>query len=346
MPYYSDQFYEGADATFTINDWKEVIGDQQPGGGDSFSLESGESSLTLQVPWLKARSFIRFCLGWSFCRSATDPKLYRENPVEHPRFPWLTATTVSFQGSSPVGIAGVGTKVAGIYTGSVPVAKYEHLVATVRFTDKPWTFLDDDVAATLGEQYRNTYFDPTPSIEIISAEGINSLKFFYNPGFILGPGTQGVPAPFGTLMAKITQTMNWMYVPNEYISGSDSLTFLPSKIQACVGRVNSADFLGFPANTLLLQAPKYDRCRFPIATAEGVYGYFGWNIKLPFQYFSPDLGPQTGVPSGGVFRGHQVLPWRSNLLWYPAVRELSGATAATLQKLYPEADFATIFEHV
>jgi hypothetical protein len=354
MPYFADRYPE---TEFSKSEWLEVIGDNQPGGGEAFSLENGEASLVVEIPWRRARSFLIYALGWSYCREwknptanerVVDPALYRRNPVRHPRYAWLTAGTVTFNGKGPVGTTGVGTKVSGAFTSGLPIGEYDKIEATVRFVDRPWSFEDDTnlsgvvLTDAAREARRNTYFDPAPTIEIISAEGLSHLVFAYNngpSGAPRGPGTQKIPAPFGTLMSKCTYVLNWMWVPHEFISGSDPLQFTPTRIEACTGRVNSADFMGFPTGTLLMQAPQYQRFRFPVLDAGGKRGFFGWNVKIPLQFFDPTRGNQVGVPGGTTFRGHQLLPWREDLNWYPAVRSLGG-------KLYPEADFNNIFVHV
>ncbi len=341
MPYFKDLFQETSGYTYSKSDWKEVIENAQPGGGDTFSLQASSGNLVIKVPWLKARSFIQFVLGFSYADEGSPYRLRRKLPVQHPRFPWMTATNVSFSGQVPVGVNDVGTKVAGIFSSSLPVAKYDHLIATVSFADQPWDFLPDSDASTpAAETRRYTYFDPVPSIEIISAEGLNNIKFAYSPGVPDGPPNEPIPAPFGTLMAKVTYTLNWMQVAQEYISSAASQVFFPSKILGCVGRVNTTTFMGFGPGTLLLQPPVFQRFRFPLTTATGVYGYFGWNIRFPMQYFNPTAGPQAGVPPGIIYAGHQLIPWRSNLSWYPCQRE-DGSS-----KLYPEADFNNIFTHV
>lgn len=332
MPYSDNVLVESPEDTFTKSDWLEVIGNEQPGGGEAFTLESGEATIQVQIHWGQARSFIRFALGWSYADKESPYLMRRENPVYHPRFPWLTASSVAFSAAAPVGVQGVGTKVDGVFASGLKVARYDHCTATVRFTDRPWTFLENDFASTPAtEGNRNTYFDPVPSVEIISAEGINHIMFANGPG----EGNK-IPAPFGTLMSKITYTLNWMWVPQEYLSLDSNDTFIPSNVLSCVGRVNSAEFMGFPAGTLLLQAPAFQRFRFPISTSGGFYGYFGWNLRLPMQYFDPDRGETISA----TYRGHQCIPRREDLLWYGAKRTVDGG------KLYPEADFNNIFKHI
>lgn len=334
MPYFADRFIETAADTYTASDWKEVIENDQPGGGEALSLESGEATIVVNVPWKKVRSFARFVLGWSYADAAAPFRLRRENPQPHPRLAWLTASTVSFNSRGPVGVAGVGTRVPGVFGSSLPVAKYNHVYATVRFTDRPWFFLADDKATTPAlESQRSTYFDPVPSIEIISAEGINNILFANGPAL-----NDPIPAPFGTLMSKCTYTLNWMWVPHEYISGADPYVFRPTRLEACTGRVNSDTFLGFPPMTLLMQAPRYTRFKFPILTAAGAAsGYYGWNVQIPLQFFDPPMG----VPGdAATYRGNQLVPRRVDLLWYGAKRAVGGG------KLYSEAAFGDIFKHV
>ncbi len=400
-----------------------MIGDDQAGGGEAFSLESGEATVVVQMAWGKVRSFLRYALGFSYADAGAPWRLRRENPVFHPRYPWLTATTVTFSAKAPEPNAtDDGTFTAGIYPDAQNVAEYQIVYATVRFTDRPWSFLEDDemvasgadgATAYLLEPTRNTYFNPAPTVEIISAEGLNNISFA-NGTPAYPDRTAAIPAPFGTLMSKCNLAFRWMWVPNEYVSGPSPLAFTPKWIEDCTGCVNSADFLGYPAGTLLLQAPSYERFRFPMAVAGGgsnKTGFFGWNITLNMQFFDPNAGGDeatvttrgsdtfavltfvnalhgtypnttsvtvdwtaggtthsaTGTITGSTptalaftatsgdalpivgtavtifdnrYRGHQLVPKRSDLFWYGAIRS-DGSS-----KLYPEANFYDIFKHV
>lgn len=341
MPYFNDAL---SFTPFTVAEWKEVIGDQQP-GGESISMEASQATIAVDIPWDRAMAFVRFALGWSFVseppRTGGDAALHRINPARHPRFPYLSVANVSFQGVSPHGTPGVGTKVEGVYGSaiSLPQAAYNRCIATVTFQDQRWTFIEDGNSySPSAESQRNVFFDPVPSVEIISAEGLNNLKFSYTTAGPAGPNGTAVPAPFGTLMAKVTYTMNWMWVPHEYISTQPYPILRPTRILNCVGRVNTQDFFSFIPGTVLMQAPIFEPMRFPVVSnaANRGLGFFGWNVRIPFQYFEPEEGTQTGLPPGAQFHGHQLLPWRINLKWYPAIRE-SG------DKVFPEADFTQIF---
>lgn len=287
----------------------EVIGTNQPGGGEAVTLQSGEATIVAQINWGQRRSFLRFVLGFSYADPGAPWALHRENPQYHPEFTWLSATSVSFSAMAPkANDASTGTFVPGSFSDSLPQAQYKICYAVVRFTDQPYTFLEDsDILTSADEAYRNTFFNPTPSVEIISAEGLNQVKFTAGP-----QGGEPIPAPFGTLMSKCTLSFKWMNVPNEYISGPNTLTFTPKWINSVVGRVNSVAFLGYPAGTLLLQAPQYERCRFPEQTSDGVYGYFGWNITFPIQFFDPSRGYSTATLTTRVTDTSGILTLVSN----------------------------------
>ncbi len=330
MPYLND-IHPTYATKFTISEWKEAIENSQV-GGESISLEAGQATISVKVPWARLLPFLRFTLGWSYVNgTGSSQQLRRENPVRHPRMPWLTAANVSLQGIGPVGVEGVGTKVIGLYSNGLYVAKYDTVVATVTFADRPWIFAaDSDTYAPSQESNRNIFLTPTPSVEIISAEGLNNIKFAHGP-----QSGNAIPAPFGTLMSKVTYTVNWMWVPHEYISVFAYPTLYPTNILNCIGRVNSQPFLGFAAGTMLLQAPVFEPLRFPMATNQALQqlGFYGWNVRFPVQFFDPS----RGAGFSDTYRGHQCVPLRTDLLWYGCLREDNSS------KLFPEADLNDIF---
>lgn len=295
MPYADDIYVEQADSVYTAADWRIAVDNEQP-GGEEFSLSSSGATIVVHVSWKKVRSFLRYVLGWSYADRAYPYRLRREMPIYHPRFAWLRASSVQLRGLAPDAMGTSGTSRPGAYSTALRDAAYKLVEATIRFNDPPWTYLgDDSVPSYSAEPQRYTYFDPVPSVEVISAEGLNNIKFANGPSAGIA-----IPAPFGTLMSKTLKTLHWMQVPHEYISGNDVLQFSPANINKVVGRVNSDVFLGHPPGTLLLQAPQYERFRFPIQTAGGIYNYFGWNIKFPMQFFDPQRGYDIGTIAGNA----------------------------------------------
>jgi hypothetical protein len=328
-----------ADEFDLVNDWKERIDSVAP-GTESFSLEAGEATTPIQFEWNKARDALRRILGFDYADKTSPWKLHRENPTYHGRFPWLTADNITFQGVEPSYNDDMGGfLVEGLFDNppSPYVAKYSTIFGTVRFRDVPWEIRPDSSISTSSDEItRNVYFTCDPSIEVLSAEGASNLAFHRVVPVGAGGPAEGlaVPAPLGTLMAKSTFVLNWMRLPHDFIS-SDPDILIPTKILSCVGRVNAVAFGPFPAGTLLMQPPSFERFRYPVCTVDGISNFFGWNVRIPLQWFDPTRGDSA------AYRGHNLLPYRGDLQWYEAYRNPPTNT----QKFLPETDFAAIFQH-
>lgn len=352
MPYLSDILPEDPDATFDpAEDILEIIGDEQPGGGDTFALEAGDATLVYLIDWKKARSFIRWMIGFSYADEESPFKLRRENPQRHPRFPWLRAITVHFSAVAPTPNADTG---APLNTPNFPAVFvhedikktgfYQKCYATVRFIDHPWDFRPDDfITSPAREVERNCYFDPVPVVDLLQAEGGQSQLKWAQGGGDQQPTVGDVFANlFATQVAKVTFHLRWMWVAENYLS-NDSLMFFPEKILNCISKVNSVPFAGRPAGTMLMLAPTFQRFRFPISTFDGLFPFFGWNVSVPVVYFNPTLGiPDTDPTDNSIYRGHRTMPWRIDGLFYGAKRE----DATTTRYLLQETDINGMFEHI
>ncbi|NCW80336.1 MAG: hypothetical protein EBV68_00480 [Betaproteobacteria bacterium] len=342
-----DVYPEDPDDEFDlVDDWKERIDSLAP-GTESFSLEAGEATTPIQIPWNKARDALRKILGFDYADKAAPWALHRENPTYHGRFPWLTAANCTFQGVEPsYNDSQGGFLVEGLFDNppSPYVAKYSTIFGTVRFRDVPWEIRPDSSTPTAADEIkRNVYFDCDPSIEVLSAEGASFLKFIEGTP-AADPATSSVPAPLGTLLAKTNFILNWMRVPHDYISDDPNI-LNPVKILACVGRVNSAAFGPFTRpGTLLMMPPKFERFRYPVCTVDGISNFFGWNVRIPLQYFNPDKGVANTPPGTSPYYGHNLMPYRADLKWYMAIRG-PGTTVTTDNTFLPQADFNDIFRH-
>lgn len=394
MPYLTDILPEPGDAEFDpLSDISEMIENTQPGGGDSFSLEAGEATYVYRFDWLKARSFIRWFLGFSYADSGPPYRLRRENPQRHPRFPWLTAQTIHLSSVAPKsnpfdGVPARAPNYPAVFVeGSGEITKaalYHETWATIRFVAQPWSFRsDDETPSHTDEVFRNCYFDPEPSVEMLSAEGPLAQLSWTETG--LGGGAAGhpsvdtpIPTAMGTLVPKCAHVLNWMHVPQEYLSES-RLAFRPRQILRSAGAVNATTFATeWQPGTLLALAPKFQRFRWPISTADGRYPFFGWNVRLPLVEFEPRprgsilaskadaaldtartnlVAARTGGTPAEIAAaeaaqtnalgnaalqpdGYRLLPWAPNLRYYPAKR------ADRTTYLYREADLNRMFLHI
>jgi hypothetical protein len=394
MPYYEDIFPEPGDFAFDpARDISEMIEMQQPGGGDTFSLEDGEATIVYRFDWLKARSFVRWMLGFSYADKGAPWRLRRENPQKHPRFGWLTAVTAHLSSVAPkvneTDAEPEHTPNFPAVTSDGDITKtgfYHETWATVRFVTRKWNHRpDSDIVSTSSEMTRNCYFEPNPSVEMLSIEGPLSQCRWTATG-PLGPVVgDPIPTALGTVIARCTHVMHWMHVPTEYISRGNFL-FRPRNILECAGFVNEYDFgpTGatddefFNKDTILMLAPKFERFRWPLATADGRFPFFGWNVSVPFVEFRPrprgaanaiaadalvdmmraargaaraagdpvaiaaaDAAYNAAVAAAKTLPdGYNLLCWARNRKWFP-VERADGATG-----IYPRKNFLGMFQHI
>lgn len=364
MPYIGDILIEEGEEAFNgFSDIKEMfeLGGTQPGGGDSFSLEAAEAVLVYLIDWRKRRGFIRWLLGFSYADKGAPYRLHRENPQCHPQFPELTATTVTLTSIAPKANTSESKPAVPANRANYPsvlvgntISKsgyYDSCFATVRFTRRNWQFYPDErIVNDTDELDRNCLVTPTPVVELLQAEGGTSqLRWSETSAPVGSPPVGGPPISFpeyvitnifAERVSKVKLILEWNWVPESYLS-NDSSFFFPQKLFDCVGRVNDRPFLGKPAGTLLMDAPKMDRFRFPVSTFDAIGGYYGWNISIPITYFNPTLGvPDTNPLDNAKARGHRTMPWRANGLWYGCTREKTDA------RFLEEIDFTRLLSHI
>jgi hypothetical protein len=361
-PYIEDVLAELDDNAFDpATDIKEMfeLSGTQPGGGDSFSLENAEAVLVYLIDWKKARAFIRWVLGFAYADKGAPYAMHRENPQIHPRFPWLTASTVSLSSIAPkANDQGTGAPkenspnypaVFNLDPNAITkTAYYDSCFCTVRFVQRNWIFRPDTfVTSPANELERNCVITPTPIVELLNAEGGTS-QLLWQEGDAASANAdhpkidEVLTNIFSTRVAKVRLLVQMMWWPESYLS-NDPLTFNPEKLFSCISMVNSKPFLGRPAGTLLCDAPKMERFQFPICTFDGLFPFYGWNITLPLTYFNPKLGvPEVGDPlaNDAKARGHRCLPWRGNSLWFGVYRENHST------RYLDEEDFNVMLEHI
>ena len=365
MPYFEDLMVELDAAAFDpATDIKEMfeLGGTQPGGGDTFSLEAAEATLVFLIDWRKARAFTRWCLGLSYADSGYPYRLRRENPKYHPRYPKLTAQTVHFSSVGPK----ANDELSGAPVEDLPnypavfflsgeltkTAYYDSVFATVRYVRRDYDFLPDYIIAPENEEAdpadeldRNAIITPSPLVELLTAEGGKSqLKWSEGTGGDQPLADDVINNTFAVRVSKVRLLLDWYSVPEQYLS-NDPYMFFPRKIFDSVGKVNSTTFLGRPAGTLLMDAPKMQRFQYPVSTFDGLGGFFGWNLQIPFTFWNPTLGiPDTNPADDTKARGHRTLPSSKDNKFYGAKREVT--TDPLTQWLLEEADLNAVLEHI
>lgn len=360
-----DYILPEADPFVVATDWVEATADHQPGGGDTMTLQDAEAVIVVEVVPTKIRSMIRKVLGFAYADDVLPtPRLHRENPLQHPSYPWMRATSISFSQFPPKPLPlpvnpfnpfappafTLKTKSVFLPAGGIPfLMTYQRAYATVRFKSQRWLFYEDwQIATNQQEIFRNCYWEPGGEVSMISAEGpLGQCIWREGGGAAAGEPTSTpvlpgpvalnseIKQPFGTLVSKGVFALVWKHVPHEFISSTTYPLPLFKNILSIVGRVNSADFGPFAPGTLLADPPKYSPFQWQISTATGLNGFYGWDVTIPFKQFNPD---KTIAFAAGLTpkRGWRTMPWPFSGKWFWATRR-SG------DPFLPEADFNNIF---
>lgn len=345
---------EPANQFHYTTDWQEIIDSASQPSNSHISNDVQEATLVGYVPWNKQRDCARYFLGFAFTETVPPYRLFRENPLPHPVFPWLYAADVSF---SPYLIKNNPDynqpNVPSVFPFHPPqyTTYCEKVIATVRYRNYRQFFLEDDEITTPSDEWmRNVVIDIEPSVEALQCTGGLSQLTFAEPAVPAANQPQGgvnkFPAPLAALLSKVGFTLNWYNVPYDYLS-SNTDYFFPTKILACVGTVNSTTFLGdLPAGTVLMKSPRFIQKPFPVAADNFLFPLMAVDVQLSFEYFNPKKGPGTG---GAL--GHNLMPWSGDGtlakpggdgLFYLCTRD--GTLGGT--RLIAETDHTSIFTNV
>lgn len=335
---------DAADVFDFDTDWKELVADNGA-GGSSFSQDSQESTRIGRIPANKKRSAIRFFLGYAQADTGSPWRLRREQPYWDPEHPNLFAHSISF---SPTVVESNASNPGKEPYNESPFspnnfsARYKYVLATVKYRAFRCLFLPDSaIAAPQYEYLRNVITSTEARLDVLSADGVSQLKFAEtNTG---GPtaGTTPFPAPIAVLQPKATFVLEWLNVDRAYLSANPHI-FFPQKILDCMGKVNSAAFLGCAAGCLLCQPPEFVEQPWPVVSEDSdqsVYSVLrSVTVRIKLDYFDPLPGAASPAT-----RGHNLMVWRRDGKYYLATRD--GTTNLNLA-LLQYADFTQIFTHV
>ncbi|MBX9623843.1 MAG: hypothetical protein K2X82_08505, partial [Gemmataceae bacterium] len=319
-------------------EWRERVANYSP-WNDVFSVEQHESTLVIDVPYENRYLFLPYVLGVAWVDETTN-RLKRINPIVHPYWSWMRANRISHVG---VRYEGGKTFVAGL-PNSPGTARYKLARFTIAFTGYPWQFYEDaEILRPEEEVYRNTYVSMTPSSQFLAAEGGKGiLKYAYDNSGTGGPAGgaagQSFRAPFGTIVSQIAYEFTWKWVPYEYIA----VGFIPANLYAAQNKLNDALFLGqFARGTIRFDPPAIRIYPSPVRTA-GVSSLL-CDVTMRLAYFDPPRGIADGQPGRSV-RGHNLMPWRENNLWYPAGRpDAAGTVTPASEPLFSYTDLNKVF---
>lgn len=340
---------------FTAEDWLEAVSQLAP--QDTFANDNSESVIPVYIKDATAsrlRSAMTYVLGYSHADDGDPYQLHRVTGPGHPVWGYqYRPVAVNFTRFNPVANPdnedNKPFKLSAITSPDGPIEKYAtygQCWMTVRFAPRPFYLYKDDSPEWSGKEYdRFVEINRESSLDVLMSDaGTNAVLFWAETGTggptVGGDPPSAFPGQIGELVYKTNVTMLWREVAMSYTHNANGV---PTKVDACVGKVNDAEFMGYPAGTLLMYPPKWEKKLFPFYSEDGRAFYH--NVLLTFGHFDPEPGAASPLA-----RGHQLMPWRGGDSgatiggpgWYTCYR----GNSTSGKKYLKEADFETIFEHI
>lgn len=313
--------------------WREVIGNMST-WTDTYDVMNGTSTLVGHVDWEDSNQIIRNLLGVNYTDRVAK-RIKRVLPCRHWYYANLYCTSVTTQGVQFAGKEESPYSLTSTVIGEA--ASFTRLQITATFSTLPYKVRGDADVAIGTEYKRFLQIVPKPKAEFITRTA-GQMKWADTAAG--GPTVDtAFPGEFNQLEAKTTYDLKWWFVPEDYVSDPTLELPIYTKIQAAIGTVNSAAFMGVAAYKLLCLEPVIERMSVPNLTDDNTE-YFLCNVTLPMVYFSP-----TSVSAGTTgFHGHLVKPFFNTTaatVTYYGVRS-NGSTGGL--SIYPTSDFNDIFK--
>lgn len=384
---------EDPDDEWALSGWVEMMAGSKPGGAAVLSQQQQQTTEIIWVPANQARSCARQIAGYSYSDNEAKKLRRPEVPIQHPWWPGLWADSVSVEFRHPIGnpdepfLDENGVEVAGQYLPKVSgiagakygpsmTGKYGWAAVAVQFRHYRWSvFVDGDTAwdPATDFEWRRMVVDTRcdPKLDLIETSGTDTGKLYWaetDAGGSLSP-TAG-PGPPGTstdgsvyIRKQITgYEICWRAVEQQFLTGQyptdiEKGILLPHyrRLDYYLGTVNSTEFMGLPAGTLMFTGYKVVPYPFVGVRTNYDWGLIGCDVFLSFEKLDPprpaNLLDHTGAAIGTPKRGWQTFPYRPNPngYWFTATAGTTGGggTAGTYSGNFIalERDLYNIFLH-
>jgi hypothetical protein len=344
-------------------DWEEVVDNSSTSTATVSAIDSSASML-IRVPWRKRVSALCLTVGVS---RVNGTKIERWLPVRHPYYPWLWCSSVAvrkdeiFDGMYdsenpnprylPEGDLNDNftaraylERIEPPAEGSLPAyAVYGSTVLELQFRALPYRVESDEKNRILVED--GGFVPEWERFTSVENESIDPKVLHASPGsykFAEGaPNGKLFPGEINLIEGYSNIQMTWHQVPEEYLCSNfyEAMTY-PNKLAEAVGTVNSTEFMGCPAGTLLYMGYSRKRYVSPLQNMVNLRpeNYFYNDVTLNFSRFDPLPGEANPLR-----RGHLLKPYRQNFKYY-TVKNASGDNG-TRKYTYREYEFRTLFQH-
>jgi hypothetical protein len=328
-------------------------GSEEP-GSTNLTAKDARVTATARIGADDYYNVVMGLLGYSYIDSV--PTLHRVIPMAHPF--WSNLNVVQLSNLRGVKFNGQEDSIANMagLIGPAEGPLYKYYKHDVEFGMLPFDPTPD--ADTAAEYERYTSFKSTPRGEFIQRQG--GYLVFAEQGGAGGAGSgKGPPAiglPNGTqftgkqsvIERKRKIEFTWHQVPEEWVADVSNWAIIYPKIDACIGTVNNATFLGAPAGCLLLTDVLPVRTPSALKTSTGYETAFYCDITFFMTYFRPP----AGAGSSAIGQGHNLKPFFDQSIsgtsgnpppvyYYWADMLGNGTGMAT----YQAADFSSMFTY-
>jgi len=339
-----------------------VVADDRSPDVVNFSTGSQSASMVIRQRRNQLGSIAKNIIGYAVADTSINAAqqqvahLVRYLPWRHPLFPWLWASdcTLQFRGTAHQNASGFGFE--PVYT----IGDDHPLELRVTFTPRTYNVLSEtDVGFSQANNYAGSEFKrfvttiENPRVEFITPQGGNFQFQFADPITTIIFG-QSAPINQATPVRLAKKELKWIWhdVPHSAIySGSIGEEKLADHIIEGVGKINNAEFAGYPAGTLLMQPPRITPKSPPIQPTDLGrptidYAPIAYDVEYTVLHFDPPYDPQSrtfpaGLPDAPT-RGWNLFPnaVSASDAWYLATR------SGTIQgdRLYADYNYDLFFE--
>lgn len=241
-------------------------------GKSSFATGNSQITRVFFCRFDQAYAFVDAVLGYSLLMSNAPNgyKIQRELPDQHPIVTTFYASEVA--SVEPLGTPSQDTSKGNL--GTFPIAK---VTAIYRPTD--YAVLADDAIGTItvGDatipNELERYVSVNRSYQQTEFLTVNGMLKFVESGRVIN-------APPGMVVGAYIETLKWVEVPAK----TDD-PFTPpndTSLTACVGKVNTLEFNGHPAGTVLMLPPETKMVTPKLSASVLFTSSYIWEISMPF----------------------------------------------------------------
>lgn len=312
--------------------YTERVGSRSP-WVDTYGMDGSVAHIPFRIPSEHRSSFFSRWMGYNYVQGA---KLKRVLPIVHPYWEHLRCRKfvnvqgINFTGETPREPLDLG---AGF--DRPKYAPYDQIHGIAVFEAMPFHYKTDE---QITEEYeRNLWVRPEPGYESLYLTGGSKgpNNYLFDNSITVDGVTGKVAFPAGRNIPLAVQAIRatWYDVPLDFLV-ADPGTFFYDNLLNGIGKINDAEFLGFPAYTLYADPPQIVPRPNPLPIEISTEQQFLCNVEFIWHYFEPSpLG--DGVATN---LGHNMAPSRFDQKWYPVSIGGDGTT-----RLFQTYDFRLFF---